>query len=362
MPEKLRIIFAGTPEFSVPPLQALIDSPHDVVAVYTQPDRPAGRGRKLTPSPVKELALAHNIPVFQPVNFKAEEDRHALAALKADLMVVVAYGLILPQVILDAPRLGCINIHASLLPRWRGAAPIQRAILAGDTETGITIMQMEAGLDTGPMLHIECCPIAPDDTGSRLHDKLMALGAQALMKSLPGLISGTLRAEKQNDALACYAAKLQKSEALINWQDDAEKIYRQIRAFNAWPVAQTPLHLNEQQHSQKNTAASPSPTASSADGSPSPQMGEGNPVSQRDNHVQMLRIWQAQVMPYCTDATPGKILNCDKKGIDVATGAGVLRLLQIQLPGGKPMAVADFFNAHDLNGALLGTSHQTHDH
>lgn len=318
MSETLRIIFAGTPDFSVPPLQALINSPHQVVAVYTQPDRPAGRGRKLTAGPVKELALAHNIPVLQPVNFKADEDRQQLASFNADLMVVVAYGLILPQAILDMPRLGCINIHASLLPRWRGAAPIQRAILAGDKESGITIMQMAAGLDTGPMLHIERCAIEPDDTGASLHDKLMQLGAQALIKTLPGLIAGNLRAEPQNDALACYAAKLQKTEALINWQDDAEKIARQIHAFNAWPVAQTPLKINNEEH--------------------------------------MLRIWQAQVMPYCTDEKPGKILNCDRKGIDVATGSGVLRLLQIQLPGGKPMSVQDFVNAHDLSGALLGAS------
>lgn len=316
MSDPLRIIFAGTPAFSVPPLQALIDSNHQVVAVYTQPDRPAGRGRKLTPGPVKALALAHNIPVSQPLNFKAEEDRQQLASLKADLMVVVAYGLILPQVILDTPRLGCINIHASLLPRWRGAAPIQRAILAGDKETGITIMQMEAGLDTGPMLHIERCVITDTDTGVSLHDKLMTLGAQALIHTLPGLIAGTLHAEPQNDALACYAAKLQKTEALINWSQDADTICRQVRAFNAWPVAQTPVQLNDEQ--------------------------------------QMLRVWQAQVMPYCTDATPGKILNCDKKGIDVATGSGVLRLLQIQLPGGKPMLAADFVNAHDLSGAVLG--------
>lgn len=316
MSDSLRIIFAGTPAFSVPPLQALIDSPHQVVAVYTQPDRPAGRGRKLTPGPVKQLALAHEIPVFQPLNFKSEDDRRQLADLQADLMVVVAYGLILPQSVLDTPRLGCINIHASLLPRWRGAAPIQRAILAGDRETGITIMQMEAGLDTGPMLHIETCPINADDTGSSLHDRLMVLGAQALMKTLPGLINGTLQARRQDDALACYAAKLQKGEAQIDWSQDAEHISRQVRAFNAWPVAQTAL----------------------------PIQGE----------TQMLRIWQAQVMPYCTEETPGKVLHCDRKGIDVATGAGVLRLVQIQLPGGKPMPVSDFVNAHDLSGVVLG--------
>jgi methionyl-tRNA formyltransferase len=254
--------------------------------------------------------------VFQPVNFKDQADRQQLADLKADLMVVVAYGLILPQSILDSPKLGCINIHASLLPRWRGAAPIQRAILAGDRETGITIMQMEAGLDTGPMLHIERCAIDPDDTGASLHDKLMMLGAGTLLKTLPGLIAGTLHAEVQNDALACYANKLQKAEALIDWSQDAESINRQIRAFNAWPVAQTPIQIN--------------------------------------NEAQMLRIWQAQVMPYCTDATPGKVLHCDRKGIDVATGSGVLRLLQIQLPGGKLMQVQDFVNAHDLTGKQLG--------
>lgn len=316
MPLPLRIIFAGTPAFSVPPLQALIDSEHEVVAVYTQPDRPAGRGRKLAPGPVKQLALTHNIPVMQPLNFKTDADRQPVAELKADLMVVVAYGLILPQAILDTPRLGCINIHASLLPRWRGAAPIQRAILAGDRETGITIMQMEAGLDTGPMLHIKRCAIEASDTAVSLHDKLMALGAQALMDALPELVAGKLQAETQIDALASYASKLQKSEALINWTQDAEQLCRQVHAFNAWPVAQTPVTINGTE--------------------------------------QMLRIWLAQAMPYCTDAAPGTILNCDRNGIDVATGAGVIRLLQIQLPGGKPLPVHDFVNAHDLTGLVLG--------
>jgi methionyl-tRNA formyltransferase len=312
----LRVIFAGTPDFSVPPLQALIDSPHDVIAVYTQPDRPAGRGRKLTPSPVKQLAEQHHIPVYQPLNFKSEDDRRVLAELKADLMVVVAYGLILPQAILDAPRLGCINIHASLLPRWRGAAPIQRAILAGDRETGITIMQMEAGLDTGPMLLIEKCAISHDDTGASLHDKLSVMGAATLMHALPGIVDGSIRAVKQDDTRACYAAKLQKSEALMNWSQTAEQLSRQVRAFNAWPVAQTSVTLN----------------------------GE----------VQVLRVWQAHEVPYCTEALPGTILNCDRKGIDVATGGGVLRLMQVQLPGGKPMLVQNFVNAHDLSSLVLG--------
>ena len=314
----LRIIFAGTPDFSVPPLQALIDSEHQVIAVYTQPDRPAGRGRKLTPSPVKQLAMQHDIPVYQPQTLKSEDEQHILAELGADLMVVVAYGLLLPKAVLDAPRLGCINIHASLLPRWRGAAPIQRAILAGDSETGITIMQMDVGLDTGDMLYKKVCPISADDTGSSLHDRLSVLGAEALMDVLPEVAAGTARGEVQDDALANYATKLNKAESRIDWSGSARQIANQVRAFNAWPVAQTSLDRNGEQ--------------------------------------QVLRIWNAFAEDAAAGAEPGRVLSCDKTGIRVATGDGVLCLTRVQLPGGKPMAVQDFVNAHDLSGLQLGAA------
>ena len=320
MSEKpLRIIFAGTPDFSVPPLQALIDSPHEVVAVYTQPDRPAGRGRKLTPSPVKACAIEHGIPVYQPEKLRQAEDQQPLIDLQADLMVVVAYGIILPKVILDAPRLGCFNIHASLLPRWRGAAPIQRSILAGDAQTGITIMQMDVGLDTGDMLLKKTCSIADDDTGSSLHDRLSIMGAEALMEILPAIANGSLQPEKQDDSLANYAEKLQKAEAIIDWTKSASDIKAQVNAFNAWPVAQTPIDLKQ-------------------DGKP-----------------QMMRIWQAQLTDGVVGAEPpGKVLNCNKQGIDVATGDGVLRLMKIQMPGKKPMDVPAFVNANDITGMQLG--------
>jgi len=316
----LKIIFAGTPDFAVPPLKALIDSPHEVVAVYTQPDRPAGRGRKLTPSPVKACALENAIPVYQPEKLKQIEDQQPLIELKADLMVVVAYGIILPKVILDAPRLGCINIHASLLPRWRGAAPIQRAILSGDSETGITIMQMDEGLDTGDMLLKKVCPIEANDTGSSLHGRLSGMGAEALMEALPGIIDGSLQPEKQDDSLANYAEKLQKSEALIDWSKPATAIQAQVNAFNAWPVAQTPIDIKQ-------------------DGKP-----------------QMMRVWQVQALDNIdvSKQPPGKVLNCDRQGIDVVTGKGVLRLLQIQMPGKKPMDVQAFVNANDISGMMLG--------
>ncbi len=313
MTKPMKIIFAGTPEFSVPPLASLLESEHDVIAVYTQPDRPAGRGRKITASPVKQLAQERSIPVYQPLNFKEESDLSQLEDLNADLMVVVAYGLLLPQRVLDAPRLGCINIHASLLPRWRGAAPIQRSIMAGDAKSGITIMQMEAGLDTGPMLLKMCCPIGPEDTGGSLHDRLSQLGAAALREALPGIADGSLKAEPQDDSKALYASKLDKGEALIDWSRSADELSRQVRAFNPWPVAQT------------------------------------------ESEGKVLRIWDAISLPGGEGEACGKVVSCTKEGIDVATGAGLLRIRTLQLPGKRAMSATDFLNAHALDGVILGS-------
>ncbi|MBK1702662.1 methionyl-tRNA formyltransferase [Thiococcus pfennigii] len=308
----IKIVFAGTPEFSVPCLTALLAGPGQVVAVYTQPDRPAGRGRRLAASPVKEAALADDLPVRQPATLKDPAAVTELAAFAPDLMVVVAYGLLLPPAVLATPRLGCINVHASLLPRWRGAAPIQRALLAGDTETGITIMGMEAGLDTGPMYLARTTPIDPRDTGGSLHDRLARLGAEALRAALPGILDGTLHPQPQDPRLATYAKKLTKEEALIDWTRPATAIERQVRAFDPWPVAET-------------------------------RLGQTT-----------LRIWEAYAVDTTADATPGAVVATGRDGVEVATGEGRLRITRMQPPGKRPMSAADYLNAHRLDGQHLG--------
>lgn len=302
----MRIIFAGTPAFAAETLAALLASEHEICAVYSQPDRPAGRGRKLTASPVKQLALEHQIPVQQPLNFKDETSKQILADYHADLMIVVAYGLLLPQAVLDTPQHGCINVHASLLPRWRGAAPIQRAILAGDKESGVCIMQMEAGLDTGPVLLEARCDIDTNDTSQDLHDRLAELGAQTLLECLNNFDSLENAAVAQDDTQSCYADKLKKQEAVIDWQQPATTLLRQINAFNPWPVAQTLWHNDT------------------------------------------FRIWQAEISEQQTQTEAGTIIAVGKAGIDVATGDGVLRIKQLQVPGKRAMAVTDFLNANSI--------------
>ncbi|WP_413113710.1 methionyl-tRNA formyltransferase [Thaumasiovibrio sp. DFM-14] len=303
MTTPLRIVFAGTPDFAARHLAALIDSEHEIVAAYTQPDRPAGRGKKLTPSAVKALALEHDIPVYQPVNFKEGDAVEQLAALNADLMVVVAYGLLLPKVVLDTPRLGCMNVHGSILPRWRGAAPIQRAIWAGDEETGVTIMQMDEGLDTGDMLSIATLPIAADDTSATMYEKLAQLGPQALVECLQDVATGNATATPQDDALANYAKKLSKDEARIDWTMDAVAIERCIRAFNPWPMSYFEVD-------GKN-----------------------------------IKVWQADIIQVDHQAVPGTILSADKQGITVATGNEAIRLVSLQPPGKKAMPVSDLLNS-----------------
>lgn len=301
--KSLRIIFAGTPEFASAHLQAMLDSQHQVIAAYTQPDRPAGRGQKLMPSPVKSLATEHNIPVYQPKSLRNEEARQELASLNADLMVVVAYGLILPQVVLDTPELGCINVHGSILPRWRGAAPIQRAIEAGDTESGVTIMKMDAGLDTGDMLLKAFCPIHPDDTASQLHDRLIAVGKPALIQALDAIASNQLQPEKQDDSKACYAHKMSKEEAMLDWQRSAQTLDRKIRAFNPWPVAITALD---------------------------------------DTNI---RVWEASALEERSKEQPGTLIRADKGGLDIACSEGTLRIKRLQLAGSRAMTVQELLNS-----------------
>jgi methionyl-tRNA formyltransferase len=305
--KKFRIVFAGTPEFAAESLAAILaadptQSKFEIIAVYTQPDRPSGRGRKLTPSPVKAVALANNIGVNQPASFKEEGAIGALAWLQPDLMIVAAYGLILPKAVLDIPRLGCINIHASLLPRWRGAAPIQRAIQAGDDQTGITIMQMDVGLDTGDMLLKRAIPITAEDTGGILHDKLAKLGAEAIIDYLQQRLQGPLPAEPQNAALANYAHKLSKDESAINWHDNAASIARCVRAFNPWPVSYT------------------------------------------QDQGERIRILAATAIPSNSDKAPGTVIIRDKSTIAIQCGENALSVELLQLPGGKPLTVNELIN------------------
>lgn len=300
----MRIVFAGTPGFAATHLKALLKAGIEVVGVYTQPDRPSGRGKKLTASPVKVLATENGIEVFQPVNFKQESDREQLASLKPDLMIVVAYGLLLPQTVLDIPTHGCINSHASLLPRWRGAAPIQRAIEAGDLSSGVTVMQMEAGLDTGPMIQKIETPIMPSDTGGSLHDRLAELGSEAIVNTVRKFENGPVLKEIQDDSQTCYARKLSKEEALINWHQSADVIIRTIRAFNPAPMCYTLL-------------------------------GDSR-----------IRVLKAQLYPKSHYSIPGTVLSVNSLGIMVACKENAVVLEQVTIPGKKPMMVSDLLNGN----------------
>ncbi len=303
MSTSLRIIFAGTPDFAARHLDALLTSGHQIVGVFTQPDRPAGRGKKLMPGPVKVLAETHGLPVFQPASLRPEENQKLVADLNADVMVVVAYGLILPKAVLDMPRLGCVNVHGSLLPRWRGAAPIQRALWAGDAETGVTIMKMDVGLDTGDMLYKLACPITAEDTSATLYDKLADLGPQGLIETLQQLADNTATPEVQDEAQVTYAEKLSKEEARIDWSLSAAQLERCIRAFNPWPMSW--LMIDEQ------------------------------PV----------KVWKASVINGNASAEPGTIIDASKNGIQGATGEGILNLESLQPAGKKAMSAQDLLNS-----------------
>jgi len=309
--KKLKIIYAGTPDFAVPALQALIDSPHDVVAVYTQPDRPAGRGRKVQFGPVKQVAVNAGIRVEQPLSLKDADAQEILESFNADVMVVAAYGLILPQIVLDMPKHGCLNIHGSLLPRWRGAAPIHRAIQTGDVETGVTIMQMAAGLDTGDMLLKTTCPINLQDTGQTIHDRLANDGANVLLQVLDMVQEDKLAPEIQDESFTTYAHKLNKAEAEIDWTQSAKQIDQTIRAFNPWPVAFT--------------------------------LYNGKP----------LRLFMSKIENNSSNEPAGTVISESPDGISVATGDGVLSFSRLQLPGKKAMDVRDFLNGRSLLNVIF---------
>ncbi len=313
----MRLGFAGTPQFAVAALRSLVRSRHPVAAVFTKPDRPAGRGQTVHLSPVKQRAIELGIPVHQPQTFKTADILDTVRQLNLDALIVVAYGLILPPSALSLPSLGCFNIHASLLPRWRGAAPIHRALLAGDAATGITIMRMEAGLDTGPMLAVSQVEIGPRETAATLHDRLARLGGDLIVDTLDAVASGSARERPQPEAGVTYAEKISKSEALIDWEDEAASVLRRIRAFNPWPVAETKL-----------------------DGA-------------------QLRVWDAELAPAARAssltgqniAAPGTVLHASADGVDVACGRGALRILRLQLAGRRPLAAQEFLKAQRLDGA-----------
>ncbi|WP_018935941.1 methionyl-tRNA formyltransferase [Thioalkalivibrio sp. ALJ24] len=312
-----RIVYAGTPDFAVPALRALIDAGYPPVAVYTQPDRPAGRGRKLRPGPVKQASTDAGIPVEQPESLRDPQTRARLAEWQPDLLVVAAYGLILPRAVLEIPHQGGLNIHASLLPRWRGAAPIHRAILAGDDETGVCLMQMAPGLDTGPVHACRRLPLGPRVTTGEVHDALARMGAELLVEHLPAIMSGESVPQPQDEARATYAAKLEKDEARLDWQAPTVELDRRVRAFDPWPVAWTRLPDGE-----------------------------------------VLRIHAARPLDSAaapaSEAVPGTIVAAGSDGVDVATGDGLLRLERVQLPGRRPVSAADWANTGDLVGLRLG--------
>lgn len=313
----LKIIFAGTPDFAVPVLSMLQTSTHDVAMVLTQPDRPSGRGRKLTPSPIKEFALEHDLPLYQPKSLKDPASLEVIKAVNPDIIIVIAYGLIVPKAILSLPRLGCICVHLSLLPRWRGAAPAQRALIAGDQITGVTLFKMDSGIDTGEVIAYGTLNIEKSETSASLYERLGQLGATCLKEHLPTIENETARFEIQDDESMTYAVKINKEEACVNWELSAQQIERLIRAFIPWPIAYTTLR------------------------------GE------------RMRLWKASVINQLTDAPPGMIIGLDKVGVDVACGGGILRITELQWPGGKTQTAIQAINANKSPlqiGLVLGAN------